>query len=211
MLNLEHKKALIFDFGNVIINIDFNRTFEAFQQLFGNEYDRIMQQYKQQNLHAFIESNEVTAEEMAKMFSSFSTTEFTAKQIATAWNALLLNLPEERLDLLQNLSKKYSLYLLSNTNKVHIDKIFGDLEQRFGENPLYNIFTELFLSYKMDAVKPNVELYKQVLAAIPFSADECLFFDDLQENLNGAKLLGIDGQLVTKETGIIELFKAITV
>ena len=207
MMIQDNVRALIFDFGNVIINIDFDKTFQAFRQLFTENYETVMEQWENTNMHVRVESNLVTAGEMAEQLNSFSSTTVTENQIRTAWNALLLDLPHERIELLQCLKQKYSLYLLSNTNHVHIREIFKRLTEKYGRNPLLPIFNQLFFSYEMNAVKPQPEIYKQVLSSIPFSPGECLFFDDLQENLDGAKQFGIQTQLVTKENDLLSLFQ----
>lgn len=199
-------KALIFDFGNVIINIDFERTNQAFKDLLKDDYEKVMQYWDASGLHERMESETMSAQEITAEINEHCDTTITDEQFKTAWNALLLNLPDERLKLIEQLKEHYSLYLLSNTNQVHIQKIFSTLEDTYGENPMPKLFKHLFLSYQMGCIKPQHAIYEQVLENIPFNAEECLFFDDLPENIEGAAELGIKTQLVTKEMGILELF-----
>ncbi|MBX2844779.1 MAG: HAD-IA family hydrolase, partial [Saprospiraceae bacterium] len=123
----------------------------------------------------------------------------------SAWNALLLDLPHERIELLRKLKKRYRLYMLSNTNYVHIAEIWRRLETKYGTNPIIDVFDKLYLSYEIGHIKPERDIYAHLLADAQIQAHETLFFDDLPANLKGAESLGIHTQLVTKEMGIIEL------
>ena len=197
-------KALIFDFGNVIIDIDFDKTFAKFRDLLDTDYDVVMNQWEEHNFHRAIETKKMTADEMTKKLNSFGAS-LTDEQTREAWNALLLELPYKRIQLLRKLAGEYTLYLLSNTNYVHIETIFSDLENQFGYNPLKPLFRKLFLSYEIGFVKPEAGIYEAVIHQIPYEPNECLFFDDLQENLDGAAKYGIATQIVTKQQGILEL------
>lgn len=205
MISNKQFDCIFFDFGNVIINIDFQLTYKAFEQLLGDKHTAVMAQWAEQKFHQKIETATYTADEMATILNDFGAN-LTAEQVKFAWNALLLDIPKERIELLKELAKDYPLYLLSNTNFVHIDHIFSNLEREYGENPLTPLFKKLYLSYEIGHIKPHVDIYQHVIDDLGIDPSKCIFFDDLQENLDGAAKLGIQTQLVTKEQGILELF-----
>ncbi len=197
--------VLLFDFGNVIINIDFDLLFNEFKQLFGQRYDAVVDQLHSEQFFQKVESGIYNAQQMSNWINALGF-DISADQMKNAWNALLLDIPEERLQLLDELSKQYPMYLLSNTNLVHIEKIFGDLEKKYGYNPIEEVFDDLFLSYQIGHVKPSRNIYDYVLDTIQVDGQQCLFFDDLQENLDGAAKCGIQTQLITKDFGILDYF-----
>lgn len=197
--------AYIFDFGNVIINIDFNLMYGKFGEYLGKDYDSILCGLKKKHFFQKVESDVFTAEKMTEVINRHGVT-LSVNQVKEAWNALLLDIPKERITLLENLSKQHSIYLLSNTNLVHIDHIFSNLEKEYDYNPIKKCFEKMYLSYEIGFIKPQREIYEHVLNDISHRPEKCLFFDDLQENLDGAASLGIQTQLVTKEFGIIDYF-----
>jgi len=198
-------KAFIFDFGNVIIDIDFDLTHGKFRNYFGKQYDTIINRLKESKFFEKVESGVYTAEKMTEVINAHGGS-MTVNQVKESWNALLLNIPAERLLLLEQLSKKYPIYMLSNTNLVHIDEIFTNLEKEYGCNPILNCFDRLYLSYEIGYIKPQKEIYEYLLNDANLNPKECLFFDDLQENLNGAASFGIQTQLITKDYGIMDYF-----
>lgn len=205
MISNKQFDYIFFDFGNVIINIDFELTYRAFDQLLGSQSTKVMAQWAEQKFHQKIETEPYTALEMADVLNGFGA-QLTAEQVKYAWNALLLDIPPKRIELLEKLSKQYPLFLLSNTNLVHIDHIFSNLEKQYGTNPLTPLFNKMYLSYEIGHIKPNIGIYQYVIDDLNVDPAKCIFFDDLQENLDGAAQLGFQTQLVTKEQGILELF-----
>lgn len=199
-------QALIFDFGNVIINIDFDKMFHHFRKLMGKDYNLVMQRWQEDNFQRKVEVDTFSAEKMTGLINSYGT-KLTVQEVEHAWNSLLLDIPVKRIELLESLSKQFPLYLLSNTNYVHINKIFRDLETEYNSNILKPFFEMMFLSYEIGFIKPEIEIYQYVLEHIPYNAENCLFFDDMQKNLDGAEKLGFQTQLVTKDYGILEFFE----
>jgi len=199
-------KNLIFDFGNVIIDIDFQLTFDQFKAYMGaDEYQRIFARLEESDFYQKTECSSFTGKEMTTALNALGAS-LTEKQVVTAWNALLLELPHERIELLQQLSKQYRLFMLSNTNLVHITEIWKRLFLKYHHNPLEQIFEKMYLSYEIGVTKPQPEIYNYLLQDADLVASECLFLDDLQKNLDGAAAFGIQTQKVTKEKGILEFF-----
>ncbi len=199
-------KLFLFDFGNVIVNIDFQRMNQAFQELLGADFDRIYTQLKDHNFFEQVESSDWSAKDMANFVNQFGVS-VSPDEIKQAWNALLLDIPDNRLRLLEVLSSKHSIAMLSNTNRVHIEELFSRFEQNYGFNPITTYFTHLFLSYKMGYIKPQNEIYQLVLDELKLDADEILFFDDLEQNIKAASNMGMQTQLVTKDYGIVDYFR----
>lgn len=127
-------------------------------------------------------------------------------EILAAWNAVLLDFPLYRLEFLQLLSQKYKLYLLSNTDSIHIEHF----EQRDGATffgDFYQCFEQVYFSYEIGMRKPDAETYLSILKRHELSPKRTLFVDDKKENTDAAKALGIHvWNLQVGQEDVIDLF-----
>jgi putative hydrolase of the HAD superfamily len=156
-------KNIIFDFGGVIINVDYHRVVNAFVQLGVKDFDRLFSQLNQHHLFDDFEKGLISADEFRNQLKSISNVPLTDQQIDDAWNAILINLPKENIELLKRLKKNYRLFLLSNTNEIH-EKAFTQMMMHdFGENVLPDIFEGIYFSHRMHKRKPDAEIFEQVL------------------------------------------------
>lgn len=194
--------TLIFDFGDVFINLDkpgaMTNALHLFQMsTFEDDMIRINIDY---------EIGKISTEE----FISFYTNKFkhlNKEAIIDAWNFIIKDFPEYRLDFLQNIrnTRSYQCILLSNTNSMHIDFIKDHV-------PFYNTFKNCFdafyLSHEIHLRKPNEDIFKFVIDTHQLVPEQCLFIDDTTENTDTAEALGIHTWNIdeTKED-VITLFE----
>ena len=194
-------KNIIFDFGDIFINLDKQGTYKAMADLgFSEITDKMIQVYHQ------YEKGLMTTEAFIQYY--FDEFQIPKKDIVAAWNAVLLDFPIHRLDFLKELSasKKYRLFLLSNTNDLHIKWVQNSLGEEF-YNEFKNCFEQFYLSHEIHFRKPDEEIYKFVLNKNNLVADDTLFVDDLKENTDVAEKLGIHTwNLIPKQEEVIELF-----
>ncbi|WP_397447096.1 HAD-IA family hydrolase [Polaribacter sp. R77954] len=194
-------KNIIFDFGDIFINLDKQGTYKAMANLgvtkITPEMMEVYQNYEKglMTTHAFI---------------SFFHEKFRIPndKLVEAWNAVLLDFPRERLDFLKKLatSKKYRLFLLSNTNDLHIKSVINSVGEAFF-NEFKNCFEQFYLSHEIHFRKPDVEIYEFVINQNNLIANETLFVDDLQENTDAANTLGIQTwNLIPNQDDVTELF-----
>ena len=179
-------KNIVFDFGDVFINLDKEATFDQLRALgvtnFSIEMIEVAKQYEigKISTQQFVETSKL-------MFPTISEIEFK-----NAWNAILKDFPLHRLHFLRKLadSKKYRIFLLSNTNSLHISWI-----QKTWGSKLYSEFKKCFekfyLSHEIHLRKPNEDIYKFVLNTNRLVPDETFFIDDTKENTTTASTLGI--------------------
>ena len=121
--------------------------------------------------------------------------ENTKKEIINAWNALLIGMPQENIQLLKNLSKQYRLFLLSNTNSIHIDRINKFLYKDYNLKSLEPLFDKVYLSHQIGMRKPNSETFEWVLKDAEILAQETLFIEDSIQHIESASKVGIQTQL----------------
>jgi haloacid dehalogenase superfamily, subfamily IA, variant 3 with third motif having DD or ED len=180
-------RNIIFDFGDVLINLDKPATARAMLP-FGfsgitPSLDQLFKDYEK----GLMESSEFLNE----VSSHFP--DANRDYLIQAWNAILLDFPEERLQFLEGLAneKEYRLFLLSNTNDLHMESV----RQQMGMNRynrFKNAFEVFYLSYEMGMRKPDEEIFQFVLDENGLVAEETFFVDDVQENTNAAANLGIN-------------------
>ncbi|TSE09501.1 HAD family hydrolase [Aquimarina algiphila] len=176
-------KTIIFDFGDVFINLD-KPAIQKELSLLGK-----ISPPQIQEINIAYETGKLSTSECVNAFQTILTNA-TKKEIINAWNAILLDFPEHRLQFIRNLSisKKYTLILLSNTNELHIDWIKEHVS-------FYNIFKSCFnffyLSHEIGLRKPDTSIFEFVLEQHQLNPLETLFIDDTKENTDSAKKLGI--------------------
>ena len=177
---------IIFDFGDVFINLDKKAPEEALKKMGIDRIDEEMLNWHNAYEKGMINSKKLTNNYIER-FPQLDSTSFQL-----AWNSILLNLPQERLDWITALSrsKKYRLFLLSNTNALHINQVIKNMTAL-----RYEIFRECFehfyLSYEIKCSKPDPDIYEHVLKENGLDAGETLFIDDLPANTQAAAALGL--------------------
>jgi len=197
-------RNIIFDLGDVILNIDIPLTFRAFSELSGLPVEELNKLFTQNELFRKFETGEVDEPAFRSLVRKvLAMPELSDEAIDQAWNALLLDIPPARIDLLKKLSVNYRLYLLSNTSSIHIRRVNEILQETAGIPRLDELFNQVFLSYELGIMKPAPEIYRKVLERAGLDATETLFLDDNLANTNAASELGIQVIHVQKPTTIL--------
>ncbi len=179
-------KTIIFDFGDVFINLDKPATERELLKLGLPKITDEMYQYAFQYEKGLISTEDFTAY-YCELFP-----EISKLALENAWNAIILDFPDHRLKFIESLSssKTYQLILLSNTNELHIKKVIKnmgiDRYKRF-----QNCFDKFYLSHEIHCRKPDSEIYKYVIEKNNLVAQECLFIDDTIENTVAASSIGL--------------------
>lgn len=194
-------KTLIFDFGDVFINLDKAGAMTHALDLFKlKEFPEPLF-----NFNCLYEQGLVSTDEFLEFYES-NFPHLTREEIIFAWNFILKDFPIERLEFIQNLRQQndYKLILLSNTNTLHIDWIKEHVS--FYEE-FKKCFHAFYLSQEIQLRKPNLNIYSFVLDQHDLKANECLFIDDTKENTIAAEQLGIHTWNINPETDeVSELF-----
>lgn len=204
----EKIKNIIFDLGDVILNIDVPVASRSFATLSGREQSEILTLFSENELFRQFETGSLDEDGFRNLIRKLvDFPDWTDDLIDTAWNSLLLDLPAERVDLLKELRGKYRLFLLSNTSSIHITQVNKILEASTGHKKLEELFDKVYVSYEMGMMKPDPNIYLQVLAEQNILAEETLFVDDNADNIKAAAALGIETIHVQKPVTILEYLK----
>lgn len=186
-------KNILFDLGGVILNLDIGRTEAAFAALLGDwdEHRTVSQQLYGMQLFERFEVGAVTEAHFVETLQAHNPNPTTAGQVRLAWSAMLLDLPAERLALLRRLREQgYRLYLLSNTNSIHLADFYTIVQRQHGID-FDALFDKTYYSHLIALRKPGVDVYYHVLEDAGIEATETLFIDDNAANIEGAKSAGL--------------------
>lgn len=181
---------ILFDLGGVLLNIDMSKTREAFANLGWKEED-----WKgiSGNGHLIFENIEIgldSPSQFREKIRGILPRNPTDSEIDHAWNALLIDFPIETVDYLISLKGKYRLYLLSNTNKLHLQRFENIFEQAYGYS-ISRLFEKCYYSHEIGFRKPNPEAFLAVISDASLDPARTLFVDDLKSNTEAAEKLGM--------------------
>jgi glucose-1-phosphatase len=183
-------KNIIFDLGGVLLNLDFRRTIKAFEKLGLKNFENMFSQFKADELFEKLETGHISETDFYAAVKKRTETDITNEQIDEAWNALILNFRKESLALLEKLSANYKLYLLSNTNSIHLKYFKRSFTKETGKPLLDEYFTKAWYSNEMGLRKPNEDIFEFVLQQENLIAAETLFIDDTLINIETAHKMG---------------------
>lgn len=204
-------KNIIFDLGGVILNLDPAATQKAFEALGLADFEKQYSTIRQTGCFDDFDCGRISEQEFRDHLKKFLPAAVDDKAIDAAWNAMLLDLPKERLDLLRSLGKKYRLFLLSNTNEIHVTAFSAYLQNEFGITDFSDYFERWYYSCRIGKRKPDAEIFQFVLDENGLTAEETFFIDDSPQHVEGAKRTGIQALLLTPGKTINDLFENSTI
>ena len=205
MKNIKNIKFLIFDLGNVIYDIDYALTFnKLYAKLPQNQHERV-KEFMVSDIHYQLEMGKISEASFRDGVRNYFGQDWDDRWIDEVWNALLVDIPYERLELLSKLKATYGIYMLSNTNSIHFKVVEKVFVEKLG-NRWTDLFDKLFLSHEMGLRKPDPAIYQAVVSEVGGKPEEFLFFDDLESNLEGAKHIGIQTHHVNHPKALLDFF-----
>jgi FMN phosphatase YigB (HAD superfamily) len=195
--------ALLFDLGRVVLDIDFSRTLHHWARHAGCEPVLLGQRFLRDELYHRHEKGEISDEAFFDGLRSSLGIELSDLQFVEGWNAIFVGeMPGVR-SLLARAAKRLPLYEFSNTNAVHGAYFSTQYAEVLGH------FRHIFLSSTIGLRKPDAEAYDHVVRAIGVPAERIVFFDDLDENVGGARARGLKAVRVTSSDDIARALQAL--
>ncbi len=199
--------SIIFDLGGVILNLRHANTIEAFSSLCGVDSCQVAVQYSQSSLFDDYEMGRISSAEFRDGIRTLLDVNCSDREIDDAWNAMLIDIPKERVELLKTLKTQKQIFLLSNTNEIHrtrIESIFAKSYGREFEN-LSALFDQAYFSYLMSERKPNPSIFQRVIDEHNLDPSRTLFIDDTAQYIEGAKTTGLQTIHLTNAQTIQDL------
>jgi len=190
-IDLTNIKNIIFDLGKVLLNLDFNASVVAFQKL-GLKTDVLdnKQAYSDPVFYE-LEVGKVTPKEFCnRVRKVLNNQDATDLQIEDAWYSMILDVPANRVKVVQELSKSYNVYLFSNTNQIHIERLHRAFKAEHGID-FPSLFVKDYYSHEIHERKPDLSSYQKVIELSGINPEESIFIDDLEKNIIGAQQSGL--------------------
>jgi glucose-1-phosphatase len=195
--------ALLFDLGRVVLDIDFSRTLGLWASHAGCEPAQLAKRFLRDELYRRHEKGEISDEAFFAGLRSSLGIELSDTQFIEGWNAIFVGEMPGINQLLARAAKRLPLYAFSNTNAPHVAYFSGKYAEVLGH------FREIFLSSAIGLRKPDAEAYDHVVQAIGVPAERIVFFDDLAENIEGARERGLKAVLVNSPDDVARAFEAL--
>ncbi|HET6493156.1 MAG TPA: HAD-IA family hydrolase [Burkholderiales bacterium] len=183
--------ALLFDLGNVVVDIDFGRAFEVWARAAGVPAAVIAERFAFDQAYETHECGAIEGPEYFRSLRESLQIKLSDQQFLAGWNAIFVQPTSGMPQLLRTLASVMPLYLFSNTNALH--HAFWSREYC----SLLEHFSMIFCSHQLGARKPSPAVFRKVADAIAVAPCRLAFFDDLPENVDGARQAGLIGFHVT--------------
>lgn len=197
--------AIIFDLGGVIIDLDYSKTIHAFEELGMENFHDVYSQAAQTNLFDDFETGQISAQRFINSLLPYLKVGTTPNMAVHAWNAMILSVPIEKLQLLKELRKQYPLYLLSNTNELHVPVVRREWAKVTSE-PMEYYFDRIFFSHEIHMRKPDKSIFEFVCEQQSIDPKRSLFIDDSIQHIEGARKIGLQTVHLTNSEDLIQLF-----
>ncbi|RWR03151.1 alpha-D-glucose-1-phosphatase [[Pantoea] beijingensis] len=182
----------IFDLGNVIVDIDFNRVLGVWSDLGRVPLSTLQSRFNMGENFKKHERGEITDEQFAAGICAELDIALSFEQFTAGWQAVFVDIRKDVIAIMHKLREQgHRVVILSNTNRLHCHywpSQYPEVQQAADK---------LYLSQEMGLRKPEAAIYQNVLAEERVTADQAIFFDDNQENIEGARAVGITSVHVT--------------
>ena len=194
-------RAIVFDLGGVLIDLDYDRCVRSFREVLG--YERITELLDlshQKGIYGDMEAGLVTTDEFRAAVLRESRPGCVPADVDRAMDGLLVGMDPKKVALLERLAERYDLYGLSNNNEISVARMHAIYE----ENGLdwQRVFKKEFISCRMKLMKPSRAIFDAAAAEIGFPPAEILFVDDSQKNVDGALAAGWQAALYVQGTDL---------
>jgi putative hydrolase of the HAD superfamily len=184
-------KGIVFDIGNVLIDIDYENTVKQFQKLSTQDFSKVVSYSSQIEFFNQYERGEISTAEFVSAVKKYLKPDTTDEQVIAAWNKMLVHYPAQKMTLLEELKSDFQLFALSNINELHIALMNENIKRLYGKEAFSDYFDKAFYSNEIGMRKPERRIYDYLINKSGISAEHLLFIDDKKENVAAASEFGI--------------------
>ena len=199
-------KNIIFDLGGVILDIDEKVVYKELGKL-GIDINELSHSKEFMDLLSKFDTGIYTAPTFRKKVKMLLGLEkMTDQKFDSIWNAMLLDIPRERIEAVEQIKKHYKIFLMSNSNEIHYDLYIRDLQLRFGYDEFDKLFHKSYFSFDIHLEKPDPRFFELILDHEALVPEETLFIDDTENNIKVARSLGLHTYHISREELVRNLF-----
>ncbi len=204
-MKAENIHNLIFDFGGVIYQIDFERQKKSFSDVGIVGFEKLYSQALQNSLFSDLETGKISEDIFREKLIGLIGKIIAKSRVDELWNSILIDYFHDKIGLLQKLKSKYRLMLLSNTNKIHYSFYTGQFLTRYGYD-FNDLFDKTYWSFKIGMRKPDREIFDKVIAENGLTRENALFIDDTVQNTESAEKYGLSSFWLSPGLDLSDLF-----
>lgn len=203
-------KNIIFDLGGVLLDISLDSVLRELKERFATQlpFDPhkglVLSEYP---FFVEYEVGQISSEEFLAKFRQLLNTSASDDELIDVWNKMLVGFPKGRLDCVYSLKEKYRLFLLSNTNEIHVSAFSQMALDENAERPLTSCFEKIYYSHEIHCRKPDEEPFQLVIAENDLKPHETLFIDDFPANITTAQKLGLHTEFATSDNTVERIFQ----
>ena len=199
-------KNIIFDLGGVVLDIDENIVYKELEKL-GINVSELARSKEFIEIMSKFDTGVYTAPTFRKKTKALLGLEkMTDQKFDSIWNSMMLDIPRERIEAIEQIKKHYKIFLMSNSNEIHYDLYVRDLQLRFGYDEFDKLFNKSYFSFDIHLEKPNPHFFELILDHEHLLSEETLFIDDTEKNIKVAKSLGINTYHISRKELMRNLF-----
>ena len=199
-------KNIIFDLGGVVLDIDESIVYKELEKM-GISTSELARSKEFIDIMSKFDTGIYTAPTFRKKMKALIGQEkMTDQKFDSIWDAMLLDIPRERIEAIEKVKKHYKIFLMSNTNVIHYDLYVRDLQLRFGYHEFDELFNKSYFSFAEHLEKPDPRFFELILDHEHLLPEETLFIDDTAANIKVAKSLGINTYHISREELVRNLF-----
>ena len=200
-------KNIIFDLGGVVLDIDETIVYKELEKM-GISTSELAQSKEFIDIMSKFDTGIYTAPTFRKKTKALlGQDKMTDQRFDAIWNAMLLDIPRERIEAIEKVKKHYKIFLMSNSNVIHYDLYVRDLQLRFGYHEFDELFNKSYFSFAEHLEKPDPRFFELILDHEGLLPEETLFIDDTAANIKVAKSLGIKTYHISREELVRNLFE----
>ena len=186
---LDNIDAIVFDLGGVLLNLDFGKTEQAFVNAGLSNFKQYFALGHADAIFRDYETGAITDEQFVEGMVKLTNGKLTPETALAAWNAMLLDFPAERVELLEKLSRHKRIFLYSNTNAIHHAFFIAAFHEVYGKS-MDGLFEKAYYSHLIGHRKPDTSGFEYIAADVSLDPERTLFIDDAAVNVEGARKAG---------------------
>lgn len=189
--DLTNIKNIIFDLGNVLYDIRYENIADVFRTYGITDFEEKYGKMGQVEEIDLFEEGKISPAQFRDFIRTLTDIPLTDEQIDHAWNAIMIDIPIQRVEMLIKLRLKYKLYLYSNTNQINCESFVNYVINKFGYNIFETLFIKAYYSHTLQIKKPKPEGFLAIIEEQHLNPEETLFIDDLERHIKGAQAAGL--------------------
>ena len=205
-MNIRLYDTLIFDLGEVIVPLSFEKVITQLNLLSGKDGNTLLQLITQSDTLQLFETGKMSESEFLSEINGLLGTQLETQAFEKIWNDMLLEIPQAKINLLQNLKQSHQVMIMSNTNSIHQRCFDSMVAGQTGGKSMADLVHHAYYSHVMGLRKPQTEVFSQIIREHKLDPSRTLFLDDRAENVEAARQTGINGIVISHPDRVMDIF-----